>query len=252
MNKFKDTWEYFGKNDPYFAVLTFDKFKSENLDDAAETEFFRSGQQHIERVWREIEDNLVPDFSPRRSLDFGCGVGRLVLPLAHKSAEVVGVDISTEMLAEAARNCERRNLANTSFAQADELFKLDIGKFDFVHAFIVMQHINPKDGEKIFERFLQVLGDGGVGAIHLTYGIPVNKFAFLRARVYRDFPVINRVKNLLRRAGKQPMIPFYIYDLNRIFMLLQKYDCGKCIVRFSDHGQSGAFLFFQKQRAELY
>ena len=252
MNKFKDTWEYFGKNDPYFAVLTFDKFKAENLDDAAETEFFRSGQQHIERVWSEIKDNFGPDFSPVRSLDFGCGVGRLVVPLADKSAEVVGVDISTEMLAEAARNCERRNLTNASFAQPDELFKRDIGTFDFVHAFIVMQHISPNDGERIFERFLQVLNGGGIGAIHLTYGIPTNKYAFLRARIYRDFPVVNWIKNLFRGAGQQPMIPFYIYDLNRIFTLLQKYDCGKCVVRFSDHGQIGVFLFFQKQKAELY
>ena len=115
-----------------------------------------------------------------------------------------------------------------------------------------MHNKNPHDGERIFERFLQVLNGGGIGAIHLTYGIPKNKFAFLRARIYRDFPVVNRIKNLFRGAGQQPMIPFYIYDLNRIFMLLQKYDCGKCVVRFSDHGQIGVFLFFQKQKAELY
>src|SRR5262245_52813045 len=40
--------------------------------------------------------------SPGRLLDLGCGTGRLLVPFAHRGFDVVGVDLSEEMLAVAA------------------------------------------------------------------------------------------------------------------------------------------------------
>jgi 2-polyprenyl-3-methyl-5-hydroxy-6-metoxy-1,4-benzoquinol methylase len=38
------------------------------------------------------------DFAPRRVLDFGCGVGRVTLPLARRVDAVVAIDIADSML----------------------------------------------------------------------------------------------------------------------------------------------------------
>src|ERR1041384_1508124 len=110
MSKAKEEWEYWGNNDPYYAVSTFDKFRKENLTEANKEDFFQSGFEHINKIWDEIEENFDNNFTPQKGLDFGCGVGRLVVPLAEKCETVLGVDISNLMLEEAIRNCENRQI----------------------------------------------------------------------------------------------------------------------------------------------
>ena len=39
-----ESWRKFGKTDPYFGVLTADRFRKENLDEAALRDFFASGE----------------------------------------------------------------------------------------------------------------------------------------------------------------------------------------------------------------
>jgi hypothetical protein len=40
----------FGKDDPYFGVLTAEKFRKKNLDRAALSEFFASGEDHVAHI----------------------------------------------------------------------------------------------------------------------------------------------------------------------------------------------------------
>jgi hypothetical protein len=44
----------------------------------------------------------------------------------------------------------------------------------------------------------------------------------------------------------------YLYDLNRLLLVLQENDCHNCRIRFSQHGAEGALLFFQKKKDILY
>jgi 2-polyprenyl-3-methyl-5-hydroxy-6-metoxy-1,4-benzoquinol methylase len=76
-------WEKFGKNDPYFGVISDDKFKMSNLADENKEEFFKSGADYIDDVLSKIKLHIDPFFRPNKALDFGCGVGRLVIPLAN-------------------------------------------------------------------------------------------------------------------------------------------------------------------------
>ena len=47
-------WEKFGRNDPYFGVITHDKFRKANLTDEKKKEFFRSGYIYIDTVLKKI------------------------------------------------------------------------------------------------------------------------------------------------------------------------------------------------------
>jgi 2-polyprenyl-3-methyl-5-hydroxy-6-metoxy-1,4-benzoquinol methylase len=140
-------WEKWGASDPYYGVYSLDKFRINNLSEQSRDEFFRSGEEHIKGVFDTIWRVFEKDFTPRRSLDFGCGVGRLVLPLAQRSGHVLGVDISPSMLAEAQKNCTK--LQNCSFALTDGKLSEAIGTFDLVHSFIVFQHIPQDRGQRI-------------------------------------------------------------------------------------------------------
>ena len=247
-----DVWEFYGETDPYFGVATVNRFKGENLDEASRGDFFRSGEIHIGRIWDEIESVFISDFRPKRAMDFGCGVGRLVVPMAARCAEMVGVDISDKMLVEARKNCDDRRIDNASFALSDEALSEVAGDFDLIHSFIVFQHINPKKGEKIFRRMTELLVENGVGVVHFSINHRAASAERFRFRLYRDHPIFYRLRMLLKSGDQPQLIPMYEYDLNRLFLILQENGCHKCAVRFSYHGFDGVVILFQKTKAETY
>jgi tRNA/tmRNA/rRNA uracil-C5-methylase (TrmA/RlmC/RlmD family) len=83
-------WEILGKNEPYWAVLTSDDFNQLNLTENTLEKFFQTGDEYVADILQIIHQHLDACFKPDRVCDFGCGVGRLVLPFAHYSREVVG------------------------------------------------------------------------------------------------------------------------------------------------------------------
>src|ERR1700732_2454646 len=113
-------WEDWGRRDPYFAVLTDPKYRRDKLTEVAKNEFFDSGRIHVDHVMRIIRRHVDTEFAPKRALDFGCGVGRVLIPLAEVAQEVVGLDVSPSMLQEAKRNCEERGITNAELLASDE------------------------------------------------------------------------------------------------------------------------------------
>lgn len=247
----KEKWEKFGEENPYYAVLTLDKFDNEKMSESVRDEFFRTGFDHINRLWEEIENHFEENFSPKTALDFGCGVGRLVFPLAQRVEKVVGIDISEKMLEKASENAEKMGYSNTEFFQTGEFFENNTAKFDFVHSSIVFQHINPKIGLDIFEGLINALNENGIGVIQFTYKNPSTKMEALRFGIYRDFPLFHKIRNILKQS-KQALFPMYEYNLNEVFNILQKNDCHKCYVGFSFHGMNGVVIYFQKKKGFIY
>jgi 2-polyprenyl-3-methyl-5-hydroxy-6-metoxy-1,4-benzoquinol methylase len=248
----RDVWEYYGKETPYFAVVTENKFRTENLDKNAKDEFFSSGEEYVEKIWREIETNFVKEFKPKKTIDFGCGVGRLLIPLAKRSQNTIGIDISQKMLDETSKNCKSLGLNNVSFIQSDDNLSKLTEKVDFIHSFIVIQHIKPAVGEVMISKLIDALEDGGIGVLQTQYVDPSPLSSRIRYYFYREFPIVYKIRNLVLRKKNEPLIPVYQYNLNNIFRILQEKNCHKCLVRFSQHGHYGAVIFFQKQKEILY
>jgi SAM-dependent methyltransferase len=238
-------WEEWGRRDPYFGVITDPKFRRSEMDDHKKREFFESGESHAHGVLTTIRRHIDPEFSPKTVLDFGCGVGRLIIPFAKIVEEVVGLDVSPSMLEEARRNCDERGLRNVRLLDSDDTLSTVTGSFDLVHSCIVFQHIPAERGRAIFSRLLQHLRPGGVGAIQLTYskahyasthGIPPASPATSPSR---DALV------RLRPAGADPEIQMNPYNLNEILFLMQSRGVQQFHVEFSDHGgELGVFVFF--------
>jgi SAM-dependent methyltransferase len=238
----QETWEHYGKEDPYFGVITDEKFRQTKLNAELLDEFLVSGIDYVDRIWSDIETINGGKFSPERTIDFGCGVGRLVIPLAARSKEAVGVDISDSMLEEARRNSKTKGLSNIDFVKSDpELSNLK-GEFDLIHTFIVIQHIPADLGYRYFEQMLKRLKSGGIGVIHLTYKIEGS----LMSRIYRDFPLVYKIRRMIK-GGDKFLIPMYGYDLNKIFEMLQINSCHKCLVKFTYHSHKGVILTFKKE-----
>ena len=57
-------WKAYGKKDPYFGVLTHEKFKDKNLNEEHKKEFFATGLQYANRIFRLIHTHIDKDFKP--------------------------------------------------------------------------------------------------------------------------------------------------------------------------------------------
>jgi SAM-dependent methyltransferase len=244
-------WNKLGSKEPYWAVVTDARYRSNRMDDEAFDAFFESGERDISATFETIRKMVGAEFHPARALDFGCGVGRLTIPLARESRHVVGVDISPSMLEEAEANCAERQVTNVELIDTRKFLKETNRRvFDFVHSYIVFQHIKPRHGLRLTARILDMLAPGGVGALHYTYDRKAGIVRKSLNRVRRWVPPLNVAANIIqRRRLFEPLIPMYRYNLRSLFELFDSKRCSSFSVKLTDHGgHKGAFFFLQKAR----
>ncbi len=243
-----EEWEAWGERDPYFGVLAHDRFRRSHLNEASLEDFFRSGREEVEHILADARAQLGA-LSLARTLDFGCGVGRMLIPLAQQSGSAVGVDVSAAMRAEAERNCTRFQVGNVRLVGTlEELPAAET--FTFVHSYIVMQHIPHARGLRIIAALLERLAPGGALALHLTYGR--RRYAYNLGRQTQVRRVLRAMglpwKIFLRRVRRgDPHMLMNLYDVNRVLFLLQRHGVRGGGFRFTDHsGNLGVILFARR------
>jgi 2-polyprenyl-3-methyl-5-hydroxy-6-metoxy-1,4-benzoquinol methylase len=149
-------WEELARREPYFPVLT-----DEGVRDEA---FLESGEADIALLLPAIAALLGRDVPLTSVLDFGCGAGRLTIPLARRAVRVVACDVAPSVLEHARKNVRDAALSNVAFVEARELK----GQFDFICSLLVFQHIRPAEGYKIVRNLLRLLSPRGVAVLQLT------------------------------------------------------------------------------------
>lgn len=241
-------WESFGKLEPYYGVFSKPYFLTKNLSGEVRDVFFATGEKHVDDVLAIVRESLAPDFAPRRALDFGCGVGRVAIPLARRAKEVVGVDVSESMLAEARHNCEARGVSNLALVRSDDRLSALTGEFDFIHSFVVFQHIPRKRGEALLDALLGRLAPNGVGVLHFTFATRDSRLRRMAQWVRGHVPLAHNVINLAQRKPFGfPHMQMNCYDVDALLQRLQHHGCHRVNVRFTDHGQHlGVVLIFQR------
>lgn len=248
-NTTEQHWQKLGKTNPYFGVLSDPKFLDENLNAQSREEFFQSGERHVNHVIHIIQTRLRGDFQPMRVLDFGCGVGRLLIPFAGRAQTVVGIDVSPGMLEQAANNCRERGLNAVQLLRADELKQLAPNSFNLVHSYIVFQHIPVSEGERLLRKLVDLIEPGGFGVIHLTFSDPRPGWRRCISAMRAKSNLMHGVLNLVRgRPYSWPLIQMNTYSLNRVLEILIAACCSNLYIEFEDHsGFRSAVLYFEKQ-----
>lgn len=208
-----DDWEELARREPYFAVLTDEGYLGVGGNSVATAAFFETGEADIASLLPAIAALTGRDVPLGAVLDFGCGVGRLTLPLARLATSVVGCDVAPTMLTHARANAEGAGLRNVTFVQNDELTGLSEGRFDFICSLLVFQHIPPSAGYGLLRRLLRLLAPGGVAALHLTFERPgggLRRFA----RVIRSrSPLVHRLAGAVRHDRlRLPYMQMNEYD----------------------------------------
>jgi SAM-dependent methyltransferase len=265
-------WQAWGIRDPYFAVLTKPKYRTDALTPDAKLEFFASGRQTVNFVLETCRGYFGAHYAPQRVLDFGCGVGRMSIPFAAQAREVVGMDVAESMLAEARLNCQAQDCHNVTLVLSDDTLSRATGQFDLVYSGIVLQHIEIARGRKLFAELVGKVIPGGCGVIQVTFAWDKCEAEF---GVVPDRPVVppapngrnSQTKAFLRRAferletlraapaiepptkegSSDPEMQMNYYNMSEILFILHRSGVRQIHTDFTDHGGAiGAFLFFQK------
>jgi len=247
-----DEWEKYGKNDPYYGVVSIDKFRNEQLTDSARDEFFTSGRNHLDFVRSIIRQYVDPSFGDvKRSLDFGCGVGRCLFPIAAFSQSAVGVEVSEAMRNEAMKNAESQSVKNIEVTISNDNLSNIEGSFDFIHSFAVFQHISPDRGEVIMKRLLALLNEGGVMAIHFIYGrrasFAVKAVGWLRKRVPLLHPLVNI---MCGEKTSKPLMEKNCYNLNRLMEIFRNAPCVNLHIEFEGQDEMQSCIIFAQKNSE--
>ena len=236
-------WDEWGRRDPYFAVITHSKFRLNEITEQAKREFFDSGRAHVEYVLQTIQRNIDPSFAPKSILDFGCGVGRTLVPFARVARDVVGLDVSPAMLLEAKNNCREQCVTNVTLIASDDSLSTVPSEFNLVHSFIVLQHIPIDRGRLIFRNLLNRVAPGGVGAIHVLYS--KNNYATTYGMGPRATPSDTSLGSMPAQS-EEPKMQMNPYSLNELLWFMQVKGIKRFYADFTDHGgELGVFLFFQ-------
>jgi SAM-dependent methyltransferase len=194
----RKTYEKWGAEDPFHAVLTCDRVRDNRWDIP---EFFATGRRETDEVFEQLTVLELP-VRLGRALDFGCGVGRWSQALAGRFERVVGVDIAESMVAKAREHNGHGDRVEYVANTVDHLPFLADASFDFVYSSITLQHVPPPANLRHVEEFMRILRPGGVAVFQVPNGREVGAGALSQVlyRIRRQY--LRRAWKLLR--GKPP------------------------------------------------
>ena len=147
--------------------------------------------------------SLIPNVTDKRVLDAGCGCGRYTEWLLNQGADVVGVDVSEEMIKHATERIgdqadfHKANLGKSfDFAADDE--------FDGIVSSLVLDYIN--NWEMVFSRFARILESGGFFVFSVRH--PLDE--------YTQGQKANYFEVELREADWEVGVPYYRRSFSKI------------------------------------
>lgn len=245
-----ETWKKFGKEDPYYGVLSDQKYKSENITDNDLSEFFATGETYVAETLKKIKRFYDSDLSNAAILDFGCGVGRLAIPFSFVTKNrTVGIDVSPEILEKAKAHAIEMGAKNVDFLLSEGKTLPQTEKFDFINSYIVLQHIPTKTGMAIIQQLLDKLEVGGIMQIQATYGNNWPKIKYYHYYLRANYSLYNFVYSCLKNRSfkAEPMMQMNPYGPKELFSLFSKYS-NDIHVELTDHtGFLGASYLFKRE-----
>lgn len=150
---------------------------------------------------------VIPHLNPAikegsRILDFGCGVGRLTVPMAeyYKNALLVGYDIAEKFLDNAQLEAEKRDVDCLFISKLDTTIK-----FDAAYSMLVLQHLNYQAKSQMIRKVASLLKKHGLFRFQYVEG---GNDSFLTHDIKH-----NEVDKICAEAG--------LYIIDREFNLLE-------------------------------
>jgi 2-polyprenyl-3-methyl-5-hydroxy-6-metoxy-1,4-benzoquinol methylase len=195
-----------------------------------------------------IEAGLVPGFAPVSMLEYGCGLGRLAIPLSRRPGSITAVDRSPVMLDAAKREAERRGAGHIAF-DAPGTFRANARNFDLVVCYHVLQRLPRHQGLSLVHELAGRLSPGGVGVFQWLLGTGASLGVRGTRWAREHLPGVNAAVNRLRgKPSNHPFIPTHAYSLDDLRSVLTRAGCSASQVVFEQSdGLDYAIVFARRQ-----
>ncbi|MBV9107012.1 MAG: class I SAM-dependent methyltransferase [Verrucomicrobia bacterium] len=210
-------WTNFGATDPYWSVLTNDRWRAKNMtEEEAIESFYATGQSDLLRLEAWLRRNSLELNADAVCGEYGCGVGRLTQWLSTRFRRVVALDISEPHLKAARERLCRRGIDNVDFilVRGDEDLRVLDGVSLF-YSMIVLQHNPPPIMTEILARAFAGLSDGGccffqIPTYSASYSFSVKSYwTELAAKKEMEMHFLPQ-KNVLELARQHEVFPVEI------------------------------------------
>ncbi|MFN0172028.1 MAG: class I SAM-dependent methyltransferase [Bryobacteraceae bacterium] len=148
--KMRADWDERAKQNARYYVNT-------AREDWTDDEFFRSGEQTVKEEILTDMINICQDKEPGKMkvLDIGCGAGRITRALGKLFGEVYGIDVSGEMVRQAAAATADMPHVHVRQNNGKDLSVLGDIEVDFAFSMIVFQHIPSRE---VIETYVREVG----------------------------------------------------------------------------------------------
>lgn len=197
------TWEKLGKDDPLWAILSWDEKRGNKWDI---DEFIETGKSQVDEVVTEIE-KLGIDPSTKSVLDFGCGVGRVTQNFAKRFKKATGVDISSPMI-ENARKINKISNCDFVLNQREDLSRFENASVDVIFSVMVLQHNRPHIARRYIEEFTRIVKQDGI----IYFQLPSSLKNTVKGQLIRFTPSL--VKKSLRMVKHKTLSPFEMHCIH--------------------------------------
>ena len=237
-------WKKWGASDPYYGVLGYSTQSVADPD--VHRAFLATGRDDLGRAIDDVE-RLFGEVERGRALDFGCGVGRIMAAMLDTGFKSVdGIDVSPDMIAEARKNIGD-NPQVRYFSSVGDVPQE--GGYDFVHTYIVLQHIRPPQGIPLIKSLIELAKPGGAFALHFTIAdtrARARMINFFRYRMKPLHVLYNAVRG--RRLG-EPVMEMNRYPVAQVLAETAALSGGLYGLRWIDRGAGVLGVVLMGRRA---
>jgi ubiquinone/menaquinone biosynthesis C-methylase UbiE len=199
----RSDWDDLAERDALWAILT-DASKAGGRWNLAE--FLATGDAEVETALGHLERSRIQLDCSGAALDFGCGVGRLTVPLAKRFASCVGIDISSHMIEKA--EAMNRNANCRFIASSSSTLPLPDSAFAFIYSNIVLQHIPAEYAVEYLREFVRVLAPGGVLVFGVQDSYLATDIGSAVARIRQVLQLRSRFKRMFGKGESEMQMHF--------------------------------------------
>lgn len=229
-------WNELGLLQPYFAVITNPSYLLEGLTSEGLRAFFESGQQEVDDLLSQARALFNFSTPTARAFDFGCGVGRLTIPLARHAGQVFALDAAPSMLERARAHCGDAHVENVEFLSPPALDSFPRGSINILCAHLVLQHLPTRDGEPALLRLLSLVAPGGLCSVDVTFSRPCSRLQQAVRWVRAHSRLVHAAALTIRRGRFLPYMQMNTYDVNSILRFLSEAGFSRSIVTVTRDG----------------
>ncbi|WP_447968275.1 methyltransferase domain-containing protein [Nitrospira sp. M1] len=131
-------------------------------------QFKQSGEDTAKALLSRVAAYSSPSWTV---LDIGCGIGRVLKPLASHFQQLVGIDVSGEMITQSKKWLDGLDNVETLETSGVDLQAFQDQSFDLVYSFVAFQHMPRPVFARYLEESHRVLNTHGYLAFQIPIGV---------------------------------------------------------------------------------